>query len=426
MAQAGSTAAINPENVARTLDDHERIGNRYHGTPGEARCRDYVAERFVELELEDVRLEPFTYLAYEPKSAACTVLSPGSTEIPCRAVQFSAAGQAEGEAVYIGTGTEEDFTRLDALGVDLHGKMVVAHSIAPFMVAPFLDARGIAGLVNVAETPDGIVGNFTAALYRPSLASPWEGRPVPYPAVTIEANAARELISTLTAGRSVAVRVEHDADYLEKEANNVVGSLPGSGEGQVLVGGHYDCQAEGPCIWDNGTGIACVLEIARALRGGHLARSVVFVAFAVEEVGLWGSTAYTERHADELPRVAGMVNLDAVASAYPAKRTIWADEAMSAFAAECAELQDWPTDIMYDARQSAFSDNTPFTDAGVPACWVWEFPPIHPYYHSAGDVRDLIDPARVARTGSVSLRIAQRLTEDASISLGRAGEEVRR
>lgn len=410
---------LDPAEIAKTLDDVEQIGNRYHGTPGEARCRDYIAERFAQIGLEQVRSEPFRYLAYEHGSASARIVSPDGRELACRAVQYSANSATEGEAVYLGAGTQEDFDRIDRLGVDLRGKVVVAHSIAPFMVAPFLEGRGIAALVNVGETPDGLVGNFTAALYRPPLAPPWEGRPVAYPAVTIEAAAGRELISTLACSRPVTVHVEHRAQYVEKEASNVVGVIPGSGEGQVVVGGHYDSQSEGPCVWDNGTGVASIIEIARILRHGRPQRTIVFIGFAVEEVGLWGSTAYTVAHTAEMSSIVGMVNLDAVASRYPAKHTIWADEAMSDFAVESARLQEWDVDVVFDARQFSFSDNTPFTDAGVPSCWNWEFPPIHAYYHSSGDVRELVDPAAVAATAGVSGRIAHRLASDASLDLGR-------
>jgi hypothetical protein len=337
-------------------------------------------------------------------------------------VQFSASADAEGEGVYVGTGTAEDFERIDRLGIDLAGKVVVAHSIAPFMIAPFLEGRGIAAFVNVGETPDGLVGNFTAALYRPPLEPPWEGRPVPYPGVTVETNAGRELISTMTAGRPLTIRVAHRADYVEKESHNVVGEIAGETDEQVVVGGHYDSQAEGPCIWDNGTGIASTLEIAQCLVGAGLRRTVVVIAFAVEEVGLWGSTAYTVAHADEMDRIAGMANLDAVASRFPAKRTIWTDEAMRDFAVEAAESCGWSPEIVFDARLFQFSDNSPFTDAGVPSCWIWEFPPIHPYYHSAGDVRPLVDPAHVAETADVTGRVVQVLASGA-VDLGRASTE---
>jgi Zn-dependent M28 family amino/carboxypeptidase len=146
------------------------------------------------------------------------------------------------------------------------------------------------------------------------------------------------------------------------------------------------------------------------------------IAFAVEEVGLWGSTVYTVAHEDEMGRIVGMANLDAVASRYPAKRTVWTDEAMSDFAVESAHLQGWEPEIVFDARLFQFSDNSPFTDAGVPSCWIWEFPPIHPYYHSAGDVHALVDPARLAETAGVTAGLVHRLaTED--VDLGRASAE---
>jgi aminopeptidase YwaD len=405
--------------LARTLDDVDRLGNRYHGTPGEARCRDYLLERFAGVGLEHVRTEAFRYLGYEPVEASCTVLAPERRQLACRAVQYSANAVAEGEGVYVGTGTAEDFERLDGLGIELAGRVVVAHSIAPFMIAPFLKDRGIAALVNVGETPDELVGNFTAALYRPPLEPPWTGRPVAFPGVTIEAAAGRALISTMASGTPVRIEVGHEARYVEKESWNVVGELPGESDEQVIVGGHYDSQAEGAGVWDNGTGIAATIEIARVLSGSALRRRVVCVGWGVEEVGLWGSTAYTVEHEAELAAVVGMANLDAVASCYPAKRTIWTDEAMEPFAVECARQQGWEPEIVFDARQFQFSDNSPFTDAGVPACWVWEFPPIHPYYHSSGDTRDLVDPGRLAETAGVTARIVQRLaTSDAD--LGRA------
>jgi hypothetical protein len=419
MGDRGSPIRLDPDEIARTLDDHERIGNRYHGSVGERECRDYIAERFDEVGLENVHLEPFRYLAYEHGSASCRLVTPERRELPCRAVQFSADAEASGEAVYVGTGTAEDFERIDRLGIDLEGRVVVAHSIAPFMIAPFLAGRGIAALVNLGETPDGVIGNFTAALYRPPLEPPWAGRPVEYPGVTVEATAARELLSTMTAGRPVEIHVEHRGTTLEKESWNVVGRL-GANDEHVLLGGHYDSQSEGPCVWDNGTGVAALIESARALRDIDRKRAIVFVAFGVEEVGLWGSTWYTVQHADELDSMVGMVNLDAVASHYPAKPTIWTDEAMRDFSIEAAAAQGWTDPIVFDARLFAFSDNSPFTDAGVPSCWPWEFPPIHPYYHSAGDVRSLVDAARVAESGAVSTKIVERLASVARPDLGRA------
>jgi hypothetical protein len=416
----GSAAlALDPSRLGQTLNKVAEIGNRYHGTAGETRCRDWLAEEFERLGLERVRVEPFHYLAYEPGAGSCRMLGPEEAELPARAVQFSAASAATGEGIYVGTGTAEDFERLDRLGVELAGKVVVAHSIAPFMIAPFLEDREIAAFVNIGETPDRLVGNFTAALYRPPLEPPWTGRPVAYPAVTIEAAAGRALLSAMTGAKPVEIGVRHEATYAEKESANVVGEISGRGHGRALVGAHYDSQLEGPCVWDNGTGIASLLEIARAFGSSEPLRTIDVVAFGVEEVGLWGSTVYTVEHEAELGQLVGMANLDAVASRYPAKQTIWTDEAMQPLAVEAAAAMGWDVDILFDARQFAFSDNTPFTDAGVPACWIWEFPPIHPYYHSAGDVRALVDENKLARTAGVTAELVRLLASSEELKLMR-------
>jgi hypothetical protein len=60
--------------------------------------------------------------------------------------------------------------------------------------------------------------------------------------------------------------------------------------------------------------------------------------------------------------------------------------------------------------RSTFSDHAPFTDAGVPACLIWR--PDYPYYHSRGDVRELVDEHAIARTASVSATLAHRLASD--------------
>jgi aminopeptidase YwaD len=400
---------LDPTRIGQTLDDVAEIGNRYAGTPGEAAARDYLLERFKSLGLADVRLEPFPYLAYEAQSASC---GQGGTEFDCHPLQYTATGEAGGEAIYLGDAAEADFERLDARGIDLGGKIAVVHSMFPFDLATSLGERGIAGLVHVCETPDGIVGNFTGALYPPPLGAPWEGRPTPYPGVTISSSAGREMISALTDGGPSEVRLSHEAVYSERTAHNLVGAIAGGAtDGEVILSAHYDCQAEGPCVFDNGSGLASLLESARVLQeAGASGRRIVFLASAAEEIGVWGASAYVHAHAREMHEVAAMVNLDGIASAYPSHREIWsADGPLLELAAQTGRAQGWEPDRTMHVR-STFSDHAPFTDAGVPACLIWR--PDYPYYHSRGDVRELVDEHAIARTASVSATLAHRLASD--------------
>ncbi len=405
-----SAVRLDPAEIGRTLDDLAAIGNRYAGAPGEAAARDYLLERFRTLGLVDVRLEPFPYLAYERGSASCVAADRG-LEFECHPLQYTAVGEAGGEAVYLGDATEADFERIDARGLDLAGKIVVVHSMFPFDLATVLAERGVGGLVHICETPDGIVGNFTGALYPPPLEPPWEGRPTPYCGVTISYPAGRVLISELSCGKPVELRLSHQGSYREAIAHNIVGAISGHEPGSVILSAHYDSQAEGPCVYDNGSGLASLLETARALQSaGGANRRVVLLASAAEEIGVWGATAYVHAHAREMEDVVGMVNLDGIASAYPSQRQIWcADAGLLELAVETARAHDWEPDRAMNAR-STFSDHAPFTDAGVPACLIWR--PDYPYYHSRGDVRALVDEHAIAETASVSASVAHRLATD--------------
>lgn len=101
--------------------------------------------------------------------------------------------------------------------------------------------------------------------------------------------------------------------------NNVVARLdrrePGSA---VLLAAHYDSVPAAPGDSDDGTGVAAILEIARALQSLPQPRhSIILLIDDGEEAGLLGARAFVESHpwAKEV-RVA--VNLDARGTAGPA------------------------------------------------------------------------------------------------------------
>ena len=411
---------LDPQRIGRTLDDVAEIGNRFAGSPGEAACCEYLLGRFGELDVDELRLEPFSYLGFERAGSSCWVEGHERLELESHPLQYTSGTPATGDAVYLGAAGEEDFARIDHAGVELAGRIVLAHAIFPFDLCDELQRRQIAGFVHICETPAPIVGNFTGALYPPPLQPPWTGRPQPYTGVTIGDAAGRALLSAMTCGDPVRITLSHEGAYAERVAQNVVAEIPGAGDGDehVIVSAHYDSQAEGPCVYDNGTGLAGLLECARALAGARTRRRIVLIASACEEIGVWGATAYAHAHAAELGAAAAMINLDGLASAYPAQREIWsADAAMARMAEQTARELDWIPDRVMNVR-STFSDHGPFGDAGVPSCLIWR--PDFPYYHSRGDVRELVDERAVAETASVSATLISRLAHGADVRAGAA------
>ena len=95
---------------------------------------------------------------------------------------------------------------------------------------------------------------------------------------------------------------------------NVIGEKRGDvcPERIFILGAHYDSQAGTPGADDNASGVAGVLEAARALSDAHLPASVWFVGFAFEEEGLVGSAAMAQALANEGVELTGMVSLEMI------------------------------------------------------------------------------------------------------------------
>jgi Peptidase family M28 len=98
----------------------------------------------------------------------------------------------------------------------------------------------------------------------------------------------------------------HEFAYGERKGRNIAGIIEAAGVGgggksseYVVVGAHFDGVGDvgavhRPAADDNASGVAALLEMARAVVAERksLRRNVVFVAFDAEEVGLVGSTRF--------------------------------------------------------------------------------------------------------------------------------------
>jgi Peptidase family M28 len=127
-------------------------------------------------------------------------------------------------------------------------------------------------------------------------------------------------------------RVAHDVDLA-----NVIAVLPGTVDAArfVVISAHYDSIAAhrgpgtprtddeaprtpqevepvAPGVSDDGSGVAAVLELARIMSGYEFDKSVVFIAFSAEEVGLLGSQAYAARAKQEKMEIEAVLNNDII------------------------------------------------------------------------------------------------------------------
>ncbi len=105
---------------------------------------------------------------------------------------------------------------------------------------------------------------------------------------------------------------------------NVIATLEGSRSPNdyCIVGAHYDCYTKdadlftlSPGANDNASGVAATLEIARLMRKRSFIpkTTIQFVAFAAEELGLFGSWDFTEKCANTQKNIKMMLNFDMIA-----------------------------------------------------------------------------------------------------------------
>ena len=171
------------------------------------------------------------------------------------------------------------------------------------------------------------------------------------------------------------------------ETFNVLARLPGTGPlaaEAVLIGGHYDhlgvgVPVNGDSIYngaaDNASGTAAMLATAESFShsGVRTNRSLIFMAFAAEESGLLGSTAYAESPTIPLKRIAAVLNVDVMnlsgrtrdVSALGVDQSSLGEMFTRAAAAEGLRVTTNEDALI---KGSFFrSDHFPFAKAGVPA-----------------------------------------------------------
>jgi Peptidase family M28 len=78
----------------------------------------------------------------------------------------------------------------------------------------------------------------------------------------------------------------------------------------VVIGAHYDTVSLSPGADDNASGIAALLSLAKQFENTKFEKTVRFVAFAQEELGLIGSQKYAERSKQLGEKIVAMLSLE--------------------------------------------------------------------------------------------------------------------
>jgi hypothetical protein len=189
--------------------------------------------------------------------------------------------------------------------------------------------------------------------------------------------------------------------------SNVIAELPGKdpSAGVVLVGAHLDSWQPGTGAQDNGTGVATVIETARAMKGLNRPprRTVRFVLFSGEEEGLLGSAAYVRQHAEELDKIDAVLVTDSGSEAAKGWLLMGREDEKSAVEALKPLLAGLGGDgISSDATFAFQTDHAPFEFRGVPELVLWtgtdKYETLH---HKASDTFDSVVQKDLAQGAAV-------------------------
>jgi hypothetical protein len=313
-------------------------GVRRPGYPADEWAEEWCRERFEELGLENVRLEPVPVTRWEPEdwSLKVTVGDEDPVELECLPVPYGTpaeeldlelarfdpdapegvAGKASlyqvsmlelpADSFLTGGSAPEDLSRRS---VDLDGTLGEPHHL-PFggdlgeVIEPSVDAG--------AEAFIGWLGNYPTESR--DYFVPYDGVTRPIPGVWISDTDGTWLDEQLNGSDRVRVGLTIESSSREVRSNNVVGELPGADDEVVMIGSHHD----GP--WasavEDASGMSLVLAQAEywatqpAERRPH---HLVFVLQGGHMFGGAGLKRYIEDHRDELDNVVLQIHLEHVA-----------------------------------------------------------------------------------------------------------------
>jgi acetylornithine deacetylase/succinyl-diaminopimelate desuccinylase-like protein len=181
---------------------------------------------------------------------------------------------------------------------------------------------------------------------------------------------------------------------------NVGGIIKGTdlaGE-YVVVGAHYDHLGYGDIASstpgrrevhngadDNASGVASVLEIARAaIEAGSPRRSIAFVCFTAEELRTIGSEYYCKNPPHSIDSTVAMINLDTVGRLEDSRLIVFGARSATEFSDILAEANsDYSLELIEKKEIYGFSDQNPFYARGIPSLHF--FTGAYDDYHSPDD-----------------------------------------
>jgi aminopeptidase YwaD len=373
--QASRAAQVSAELIRKHVEflASDKLEGRRAGTSAEAEAAKYIAKEFRSYGLEPAApnfLQPFTFVSSVKLGAknSVQIKSPGGSRSlkvgeEFMPLAFSSSDLAAGPVVFAGYGISapelqyDNYASLDAAGKIVlilrgspdgenpHGRFAQHTAPGLEIQQKTLKARekGARGVIFISAEQDFkqdrlsrlhhdlnfLNAGIPAVIITRQVADSLLAR-AGSPLAEAE-NRAKQSAASL-ALENTSIEFKTDVAQVNGNSSNVVGLLKGSdarlASEYIVIGAHYDhlglggagSLAERPegsihhGADDNASGTSALIELARVLAAhrAQLKRSILFIAFGAEEVGLLGSAAYTKNPVVPLTSTVAMINMDMV------------------------------------------------------------------------------------------------------------------
>ena len=290
----------------------ETIGHRATGTENGRKAEEYAADLLRSYGYE-VSFQEFTFSGWNRKSLDLKI---NNQSIKAVALAHSPANvNLSGELIDLGNGLEEDYKKI---GDKVKGKIVFAalglldetpkeiENLHRSEKTALAEKYGAKGIILFNRPAGGILLTGTASV---------TGKIIKIPAINISLEDGLKIKENLTKGKEIA-KIKMKNDVGQMKGRNIIAKKIGSQfpNEKIVLGGHLDSWDLATGAIDNGVGSFSVMDIARTYKKLNLQndRTIEFVLFMGEEVGLVGSKYYVNQALKDgsINQIKAMSNMD--------------------------------------------------------------------------------------------------------------------
>lgn len=387
----------------------EKIGfTRIAGSPEEEKAAQILKEECDKLGVPAI-IQPFEIEQGIVEEATLEILEPFQQEIPVTGYQCAQNTPEEGlEAPFLYVENADDVSLSDA-----RGKIVLVNGYMRVPLFRKLMKAGVAGIVTME-------GQLRDRREETDLST-------------------RKLRRTLRAFGNVPMvhtRVLDAIDMVRKGAckarlvlkgrteewtsHNVIATVLGTEKPEEIVsfGAHYDSVDFSKGVYDNGAGSVINMEVLRYFAENPPKRTLKFVWYGSEEIGLEGSWAYVKAHKEELEAHKLMINVDVGGPVLGVDRiTATAEKELASYLEYFVKIHGFTAEV----KQGIYSsDSIPFADSGVPGVnFSRDGAPGAAYIHDRFDTLSFLSAEMLEKTTRIVLEFGKEMANAALVPVER-------